>query len=142
MRIVATLSIILTAIAAGWPLLLAFLPRLGAHHFYQLQRRRNALAAAGFLTGIVAARRTGRRLPPAMTPVFGVLSQILRPERIFVSLDTPATVPANDATLADEELVIGMEVDGIARAWPLREMVVPHHLINDYIGDTSILVGY
>lgn len=142
MRIVAALSMILTAIAAVWPLLLAFFPRLGAHHFYRLQRRRNVLAAVGVLTSIVTTRQMGRRQPLAVTLVFGVLSQILKPERIFVSLDRPVTVPADEATLADEELVIGMEADGVARAWPLRDMVVPHHLVNDYIGDRPILVGY
>lgn len=141
-QIFALLGTVLAAIAAVWPLLLGFFPRLGVHHFYRLQRRRNLLAVAGVLTGLVTAHRIERRLPVAVTLIFGALSQILKPERIFVSLDTPATVPADNATLADEELIIGMEVNGVARAWPLRKMVVPHHLINDYIGGSPILVGY
>ena len=129
---------ILTAIAAGWPLLLGFFPQFGAHHFYRMQRRRNVLAAAGILANIAAERR----LPLVASILFGALSQILKPERVFVSVDTPETVPAEEATLTDKDLVIGMDVDGVARAWPLQEMIIPHHLANDHIGDRPILVGY
>ena len=60
----------------------------------------------------------------------------------FVVLDDPAFISGRDATfLADEELVLGYEYDGEARAYPVKMMRF-HHIANDSVRGSPILITY
>jgi hypothetical protein len=60
----------------------------------------------------------------------------------FVPLDNPVFLTVEEATyLADDDLVLGLEWQGAARAYPIR-MVTFHHVVNDIIGGTPLLITY
>ena len=58
------------------------------------------------------------------------------------SINDPKFTPLADATsLRDEEPVLGVVINGVARAYPLR-ILVWHEIVNDQIGDRAIAVTY
>jgi len=61
----------------------------------------------------------------------------------FPVLDNPATVMGRDVgTQIDaKEMVIGIKVNGIARAYPIAVMG-KHELVNDLLGDAAITVSW
>ena len=57
-------------------------------------------------------------------------------------LDNPAFLTAEEASyLADDDLVLGLEWQGAARAYPIR-MVTFHHIVNDTVEGTPLLITY
>ena len=60
----------------------------------------------------------------------------------FVPLDDPAFIPVSAAAfLDDDELVLGYDRDGEARAYPVS-MMFWHHIINDTVQGRPLLVTY
>ena len=60
----------------------------------------------------------------------------------FVPLDNPQLLPAQEATyLPDDALVLGLEWDGEARAYPVR-MLRFHHIVNDTVAGRPFLITY
>jgi hypothetical protein len=57
------------------------------------------------------------------------------------SIDDPKFVPVAEAELPDREPVIGLIVDGDARAYPLR-ILIWHEIVNDVIGSVPVAVTY
>ncbi|MBI1870621.1 MAG: DUF3179 domain-containing protein [Chlamydiae bacterium] len=62
--------------------------------------------------------------------------------KIFVVLDQSLHVLSSEAPIKPEDIVIGLEWNKEACAWPLREMVLPRHLVHDTLGGLPILVSY
>ena len=62
-----------------------------------------------------------------------VMKQAIRP-----ITDAPV-VAADQVDLADNALIIGLEIDGAARAYPINQLTGPYReIINDVLGDTPI----
>ena len=62
--------------------------------------------------------------------------------RGFVPLDDPVFLAAAEAEyFGDDELVLGVEWAGEVRAYPVR-MLRYHHVINDSVGGSPLLVTY
>ncbi len=59
-------------------------------------------------------------------------------ERVFVALEQPQRTSTG---LADSAPVLATEVNGEVLAYPL-ETLVPHHLINDILGDIPVLAAW
>ena len=60
----------------------------------------------------------------------------------FVPLDNPVFLTVEEASyLADDDLVLGLEWQGAARAYPIA-MVTFHHVVNDTIEGTPLLITY
>ena len=59
------------------------------------------------------------------------------------ALTDPRMIPAAaaDSFLTPDELVLGVELDGDARAYPLR-ILDWHEVVNDVVGDTPVTVAY
>lgn len=58
------------------------------------------------------------------------------------SIDDPVFTPvAQDTDLDDKEPVIGLEIDGDARAYPLR-VLMWHEIVNDTVGGRPVTVTY
>lgn len=58
------------------------------------------------------------------------------------SLDNPTLIPAGQASyLLDDDLVFGVEINGDARAYPLRIMGW-HEMFNDVIGGVPVALAY
>ncbi len=55
----------------------------------------------------------------------------------------PETIPADRATIGDDEEILGVIVDGQPRAYRLSAFLDPSaHIVNDVIGDRPITVAY
>ena len=62
-----------------------------------------------------------------------VLKQPIRP------ITEPKIVSASDADIQDNELVIGLQLDGQARAWSINQLTGPRReIINDEMAGTAI----
>ena len=60
----------------------------------------------------------------------------------FVPLDNPVLLTVEEASyLADCDLVLGLEWQGAARAYPIG-MVTFHHVVNNIIDGTPLLITY
>jgi hypothetical protein len=57
------------------------------------------------------------------------------------AIDRPQFVAAAQAGLKDDDRVLGMRVDGQARAYPVR-ILNWHEVVNDRYGDRAVLVSY
>jgi hypothetical protein len=57
------------------------------------------------------------------------------------SIDNPKFVSANDATLQDSDLVLGLNINGDIRAYPLN-ILVWHEIVNDVVGDIPVAITY
>jgi hypothetical protein len=57
------------------------------------------------------------------------------------SIDNPKFVSANDAGLEDFELVLGLDINGDVRAYPLN-ILVWHEIVNDIVGGEPVVVTY
>ncbi len=88
-----------------------------------------------------AESRNGFRLDKALIPV----DEILKggpPRDGIPSLDDPDFVAADDAVyLRGRDRVLGISINGIARAYPIR-ILNYHEIVNDVIGGTSVVVTY
>ena len=57
-------------------------------------------------------------------------------------IDNPQFQPARaDRTLADKDPVVSLEINGDARAYPLR-ILIWHEIVNDTVGGTPVAVTY
>ena len=143
-RLPSVLAIVLGAVAAFAPPLVAFVPPVGANTIYRFRLLRTALAAAGVALALAAWLRRpcrGHLATLPLTLLLGGLTWLFDPPCIFIALDHPPHVPASQAALGAGALVLGLELATAACAWPL-EMVVPHHLVNDTVGRTPVLASY
>ena len=62
-----------------------------------------------------------------------VLKKPIRP------ITDPNIVSADQSGLADNELIIGVKIDGVARAYPINQLTGPsREIINDMLAGTAI----
>ncbi len=101
---------------------------------------------AGTIALLLAAQgsaepvRNGFRLEPASVPIAEILSG--GPPRDGIpALQDPDRIPAAEAPWDDDEMVIGVERNGEAAAYPIA-ILVWHELVNDELGGDPILVSY
>ena len=57
------------------------------------------------------------------------------------SIDNPKFVPVSDAGLQDSDLVLGLDINGDVRAYPL-DILVWHEIVNDVVGGEPVAVTY
>ena len=80
---------------------------------------------------------------PAMQPTEQIeytWSQLLRPDDILPIYD-PKFVPASEAGYSDTELVMGVEIDGQAKAYPVG-LLNWREMVNDELAGIPILVTW
>ena len=97
----------------------------------QIQPVAATLAAAALLAGVVPAA-------PAIAQQQDVPEgyvQILERGGI-PAIDDPVYVPAAEAQIREDAWVLGVVIDGQARAYSL-ELLNSHEVVNDTIGDTD-----
>ena len=57
----------------------------------------------------------------------------------FRAIVNPSIVAAKDADVAENELILGVVVDGESRAYPINQLTGPRReIINDKLGETVI----
>jgi hypothetical protein len=105
----------------------------------------------GLTAGLLLALSLGARAEPAaewngfdlsnFTLPRAALAAGGQPRDGIPALDEPAFEPADAVGLGFEERVIGVVVDGVARAYP-RTVLLWHAAVNDRIGDQPFLIVY
>lgn len=143
-RFFSLLAVALGAVAAFGMPIVAFRPQVGVNTIYRWRLIRSALAAAGVVLSLATCLRAPSRGRWATVPLTGLLAGLawlFDPARVFAALDRPPHVPAVQAELGDDALVLGLAADQAACAWPL-ELVVPHHLVNDEVDGRPVLASY
>jgi hypothetical protein len=63
------------------------------------------------------------------------------PRDAIVPIYSPRFVPPDEATLRPKELVMGLEINGDARAYPVG-MLRTREIVNDEVGGTPVLVTW
>ncbi len=71
----------------------------------------------------------------------GILSRVNIYERMFHPLERAAFALASQSKLDGAEMVIAVNIRGMARAYPIRSMSY-HHIVNDVIGGVPIVATY
>jgi Protein of unknown function (DUF3179) len=96
----------------------------------------------GMFVWVVHREREARRRNQALTvasldPAFALIKVDSSP------IVRPLAVPAREASLRPDELVVGVEVGGQTRAYRLASMEDPSsHLVNDLVGRVPISIAY
>ena len=91
-----------------------------------------ALAALAFCAALISIVR-GQAASVENYAPRKVIPVPLRP------ITNPAIASAADAEISDNELVIGVEIDGQARAYPINQLTGPsREIINDELAGTPI----
>jgi hypothetical protein len=89
------------------------------------------LTVLGF--GHVVARDKGRA---QTAEIFREFERLL-PRGAIAAVDEPEFVSAADARIADDAWVLGVEIEGQARAYSLN-LLNRHEIVNDTIGENPI----
>lgn len=105
-----------------------------------------AAAAAAALAWYWRGQRRLRLRIAASTGVLvvigiAVLTRINIYELMFHPLERPAFAAASKARLDGDEMVITVQADGNARAYPIR-ILSYHHIVNDTLGGVPIVATY
>lgn len=66
--------------------------------------------------------------------------RVIGPDQIR-SIDKPKFVPADEAEIDDDDWVIGVEIDGVARAYSTN-ILNRHEIVNDTFGEKKIAVTW
>jgi hypothetical protein len=85
-------------------------------------------------TALISPVVAGSPLPASEDLPPGV-EQIIPRGQIAAVLD-PQYVPADEAKISDDAWVLGVEIEGEARAYSLN-LLNRHEVVNDRIGDTA-----
>ncbi|HUG25497.1 DUF3179 domain-containing protein [Piscinibacter sp.] len=117
-----------------------------------LPGRRTLLGWAWSFAAVVCAVQTAhaRGPDPAAFNGFDVanasvpLNAIQRggpPKDGIPAIDRPKFLPASQAGLGDGERILGLALEGVARAYPVR-ILNWHEVVNDRVGDRAVTVTY
>ena len=77
-----------------------------------------------------ASMRAVSTLAAFLTIAFAALSHVNVYEMMFHRIDSPRTMPAGEAKLDGDDMVLAINLAGHARAYPIR-MIAYHHIVND-----------
>jgi hypothetical protein len=90
----------------------------------------------------------GRRLFKAicilsivLTAFFTAAARINIFEKMFHPLGAPSFLPQQKAAVEAGDMVLAIREGKLARAYPIREMAY-HHIVNDYLAGTPVVVTY
>lgn len=86
-----------------------------------------ALSVAAVLVAVTAAS-AWQDVPEGFVQVI--------PRGAIPAIDDPEYVPAGEARIRDEAWILGVVIDGQARAYSL-DLLNHHEVVNDSIGDTN-----
>ena len=77
----------------------------------------------------------------ATAVTFAALTYVNIYEKVFHGVASPSFVPAGEAALDVDDMVLSVDVEGVARAYPVR-MMGYHHMVNDLVGGVPLVATY
>ena len=117
-----------------------------ALHTWRWAFRLVALVAIGAGLGAAFTVRTWWRAVPVLVLLgaagIGIAANyVLAADQMFKQPEHLVLAPRGANTVDEDSVVVGVERDGEAKAWPIRFLVY-HHQVQDTIGGRPILVTY
>jgi hypothetical protein len=89
--------------------------------------------------------RTGSRVFAVMltgvTVLFAALTHVNVYEIMFHRIQSPESMPASEAKLDGDDMVLAVRAGGHSRAYPIR-MMGYHHIVNDWVGGVPVAATY
>ena len=82
----------------------------------------------------------GAEMDPSVAEAFPDFARVLGKDDIFPIYD-PVLVRAEEAGLQDDDHVMGLAIDGEARAYPVRELF-SREMVNDEVAGVPVLVTW
>lgn len=142
LSIFAIVISILAIVITQW---ITFLPGLGISFQYHRRKAQIVIALIANLTALglfLANPSVGQLLVLAVVVLLTPLSGFNYAANWLVATDNPIKVSAAEADWPADVQVIGWARDGqSACAWLLKTLI-PHHLVNDEIGDVPVLAAW
>jgi hypothetical protein len=143
----SVLSIIFAAVAAFGrqaSVLTHFRP--GLWFFSSFERKRAVLTGLSVLSGTVGFLRTPknsifRKIPLLSVPLL-MASHLFDFRYIFPEISRTVKKRGKDIGVKSNRKVVGVCIDGVAVAYPLEDIVIPRHIINDDVNGKGVLVTY
>ena len=78
---------------------------------------------------------------PVLTAIFAGVGQVNVFERMFRPIDALATLPASQAQVDGDDMVLAVTFGAVSRAYPIR-MMGYHHIANDWVAGSPVVVTY
>ncbi|MFW9888043.1 MAG: DUF3179 domain-containing (seleno)protein [Candidatus Thorarchaeota archaeon] len=122
-----------------------YIPRIGVFLLYRVRLKRNILFASAIaLSGysLIANSSLGEIISTFATIGFLFLSLRIRPWMIFRELESTDHIQGLTSDLDDDVLVMGYEGEEGSIAWPVKEMLMPKHIVHDELDGTPLLATY
>ncbi|MBL9099695.1 MAG: DUF3179 domain-containing protein [Myxococcales bacterium] len=86
-------------------------------------------------------RRTGAVLALVVVVAAGAAARVNVFEQMFAPMPAPSFVAVDEAATPGDAIVMAVRAGGAARAYPVHVMAY-HHVLNDDVGDTPLVVTY
>lgn len=142
--LLSVLAILTGFLSVTFYMLFAAIPALGVVPLLRPRLGKTLVSLLSMSLALLAYRAapgTGSSVVIAVSGLLWLVTYRFDPSRIFITLDHPPKAGAREATLSQNAPVLGYATESAAHAYPM-EMVAPHHLIQDRVGDQEILVAY
>ncbi len=78
---------------------------------------------------------------PLLTTLFAAAAQVNIFERMFRPIDTLGTLPASQAQVDEDDMVLAVTFGAVSRAYPIR-MLGYHHIANDWVAGSPVVATY
>jgi hypothetical protein len=145
MKIVLEIAgIVFAAVGLFVPPLQALLPKIHPVVYYKQRLVRRSFYATGALLIAISAAFGPANLTWIALIILAAFilagELLLVPRKLIPPLDRPLIKPALPDDLPDQATVIGVEIAGEARAYPLS-LLSPHHIVNDLVAGIPVRSG-
>jgi len=138
-------GMLLAWIGAFFPPIQALFPKINLYSYYKQQLVRRSF----YLTGVLLVVLSMLFGPNIFTTIallivilFMAMTEFLMvPNKVIPPLDHSLAKSIKPGDLSGESLVIGIEMGGMSRAYPLS-ILTPHHIINDSLGEIPVAATY
>jgi hypothetical protein len=138
-------GMLLAWIAVFLPPLQALFPKISIYFYYkQLLVRRLFYLAGAVLVILSMLFGPGFFTYIALLVVilFIIMTEFLMvPNKVIPPLDHSISKTIKPGDLSRDAMVIGIEMNAVSRAYPLS-LLTPHHIVNDFLGDTPVSATY
>lgn len=125
----------------------SFVPRLSLFTIHKFEAKRWLLRGIASVCVLLLAgyfmHETGVGTSVTLSGIFLGLSFLIDNTKGFRDLNEKDIIKSIGASLDGETMVVGLELPGERSVcYPIEDMVLPRHLLNDGVGDTPLLVSY
>jgi len=138
-------GMLLAWIGAFFPPIQALFPKMSLFFYYRQQLVRRLFYLAGAVVVILSmlfGRGMFTYIALLVVILFMVMTEFLMvPNKVIPPLDRSISKVIKPGDLSGEALVIGIEMGGLSRAYPLS-LLTPHHIINDSLGEIPVAATY